>query len=330
MACFNNWSVYDFYNMGQAVRKDMITGKEAFPYEFKYIKDIVATKVSMFSYKDLNKVIPEMTDSIIETAILFSPLLCFYKDNNLGWVLCRYSYSAQRSIYNTPVTVNLITLNGVTFAENVPYKDIILVRDNRLDICPWIVLEEYISKMKWIEGAMDKVLINSTLPLAIIGNKKQASQLKQVAQKLGNNSPFIVGDDTIMDQVKGFNIDVPVQPQDIYDLRMKYKNECLSSLGIYNVDEKRERVVTQELVNKNDFADYVYQSCKMERERFCKELSEKSGVNIKLIETYDINYDENTELETERMYEQSKAEAKGTKDGDPNANKIMKGEIKDA
>ena len=70
MACFNNWSVYDFYNMGQAVRKDMITGKEAFPYEFKYIKDIVATKVSMFSYKDLNKVIPEMTDSIIETAIL--------------------------------------------------------------------------------------------------------------------------------------------------------------------------------------------------------------------------------------------------------------------
>ena len=43
MACFNNWSVYDFYNMGQAVRKDMITGKEAFPYEFKYIKDIVAT-----------------------------------------------------------------------------------------------------------------------------------------------------------------------------------------------------------------------------------------------------------------------------------------------
>ena len=33
MACFNNWSVYDFYNMGQAVRKDMITGKEAFPYE---------------------------------------------------------------------------------------------------------------------------------------------------------------------------------------------------------------------------------------------------------------------------------------------------------
>ena len=168
MACFNNWSVYDMYNMGQAVRKDMITGKDSFPYDFKYIKDIVATKVSMFS-------IPEMTDSIIETAILFSPLLCFYKDNNLGWVLCRYSYSSQRSIYNTPLYVNLIALNGAPFASEVPYKDIILVRDNRLDICPWIVLEEYISKMKWIEGAMDKVLINATLPGAIIGNKKQAS-----------------------------------------------------------------------------------------------------------------------------------------------------------
>ena len=92
MACFNNWSVYDMYNMGQAVRKDMIKGKDSFPYDFKYIKDIVATKVSMFSYKNLDKVIPEMTDSIIETALLFSPLLCFYKDNNLGWVLCRYSY----------------------------------------------------------------------------------------------------------------------------------------------------------------------------------------------------------------------------------------------
>ena len=30
------------------------------------------------------------------------------------------------------------------------------------------------------------------------------------------------------------------------------------------------------------------------------------------------------------MYEQSKAEAKGTKDGDPNANKIMKGDMEDA
>lgn len=313
---FNNWCIYDFYNLGQAFKKDLISSGN-FYGNFRYIKDIVNTKISMFSYKNLDKAIPDITDTILETSILFSGNLCFYKDNNLGWVLCRYSTSSERSIYNMPIYVNLSTLNGQPFATSVPFKDLILVKDNRLDIVPFIVINEYIDKMVWLEGAMTKVVTNATLPLAIIGSKKQATALKQVALKLGNNTPFIIGDDTIVDQVKGFNIDVPVQPQDIYDLRMKYKNECLSSLGIYNIDEKKERLVTQEVLNKNDFADFVYQSCKMERERFCKELSEKTGVNIEVVETYDINYKEDLDLKENEAYKISKAESQGTREGNP-------------
>lgn len=321
---FNNWCIYDFYNIGQALKKEMIASGN-FYGNFRYIKDIVNTKISMFSYKNLDKVIPDITDTILETAILFSANLCFYNDNNLGWVLCRYTTTSERSIYNMPIYVDLLTLNGQCFATSVPFKDLILVRDNRLDIVPFIVIEEYIDKMTWLESAMTKVVTNSTLPLAIIGSKKQATALKQVAIKLGNNSPYIIGDDTIVDQIKGFNIDVPVQPQDIYDLRMKYKNECLSSLGIYNTDEKKERLVTQELINKNDFADFVYQSCKMERERFCKELSSKTGANIDVIETYDINYKEDLDLKENEAYKISKAEAEGTREGNPNQSKPIKG-----
>lgn len=314
-----NWSIYDFYNLGEKCRKEML--EDGFGFSFKYFKDIINTKISMFSYKNLDKAVKDLTDSILESAICFSSRLCFYKDSNLGVILCRYSDDGTRSIYNTPISVNLSALNGSYIKSNVPYNDIILVRDNRLDIVPYIVIKEYIYKMKWLEDANAKIVTNATLPLAIIGSKKQAAALKAVASKLGSSDPFFIGDDSIIDQVKGFNIDVPVTPQEIFDLRMKYKNECLSSLGIYNVDEKRERVVTQELVNKNDYADYVYQSCKMERERFCEELSELTGVNVELVETYDINYEENTELESDRKYEDAKAEAEGEVKGNPDVNK---------
>lgn len=319
MSSFNNWQVYDFYNMQSYMKKYLHTDTNVI-YDFRYIKDIANTKISMWSYKNIGKAVPDLTDTILETALLFGANLCFYNSSTLGWILAYYTYSSNRSIYNTPTYVNIVALNGSTIATEVPYKDLILVKDNRMDIVPFIVIQDYIEKMKWIEGAMDKVLTNTTLPLAIIGSKKQASALKQVAEKIGNNTPYIIGDDNILDQIKGFNIDVPVQPQDIYDLRIKYKNECLSSLGIYNVDAKRERIVTQELVNKNDFADYVYQSCKMERQRFCKELSAKTDINVELIETYDINYDENVELESDKNYEIEKAKAEGAKDGNPNAN----------
>ena len=162
-----------------------------------------------------------------------------------------------------------------------------------MDIIPFITINEYICKINKVEQTVFKTLAIASLPIALVANKKMGKQLNEIAKQLGNSNPLIVGDDSLMDIVKGFNIDVPVSPLDIYELKQKYRNECLSSLGIYSVEEKRERIVTQELVNQNDYTDFVYQDAKMERERLVKQLNERDpSLELRLIETYEVNVKE--------------------------------------
>lgn len=311
---------YDFVNMDQAVKQAMI--KEGVPrLMFRYIKDIINTRVSMFSYDKIdNKIFPGLTSEIIEVSLMFMNRLCFYYSKALnGWYLCRYKNDSERGPYWKPKTIEIETLSGV-FIGTAKYEDIVLVRDNRMDIIPFLVINEYINKIVTIENTLDKVLTICSLPVAIVGSKKLATSLKQVARTMGSPNPFIVGDDQLLDQVKSFDISVPVNPLDIYDLKNKYRNECMSSLGIYSVEEKRERIVTQELVNQNDYTDFIYMAATNERLRWVKEINNKANSELRLLETYNQNYDAGVEEKAELAKAVAKAEAEGTKEGDPRIN----------
>lgn len=305
---------YNFMNIDSYVQKKLI--KDGCPIcELHYIKDIICTKMSMFKVNNINK-IDGLTNQILFAALMFSNHLCFYKNAGLGgWVLCRYLSGSTFNKYYRPKTVNLIALNGESIANDVPFEDIVLVRDNEMDIIPFLTINEYIQKINKVENTIFKVLDITSLPLAVVGSKKMSTQLKTVAKQLGSENAFIIGDDTLPDIVKAFDIKVPVNPLDLYELKQKYRNECLASLGIYSVEEKRERIVTQELVNQNDYTDFVYQDTKMELERFIKELNDKDPtLQLTLIETYEVNSNEAIEEKAKEVKETTKAEQENLKD----------------
>lgn len=277
------WWYYDFINPNQALAKALI--KQNYIGGLHYIKDIASTKVSMFKYKNIEKYIPDLTSEILETIILFNYNLCFANIAGLGWILCKYTVAGTFNEYMRPTTVNLIAINGKSLGS-ANYKDIILVKDNALDIIPFIPMMEYIQKIDRVDDAVFRVLQVASLPLAIVGNKKIAKQLQSVAEQLGNKNSYIVGDDTITDAVKAFPIDVNIEPTNIYELKTKYKNECLSSMGIYSVEEKRERKIVSEVASQNDFTDTIYQDMKTQRERFVDALNKINGWDIVLEETY--------------------------------------------
>ena len=305
---------YDFMNLNTAVQKCLIKG--ALPYEFHYFKDIVSTKISMFKYKNIEK-IPDLTSQILEMAMMFCNRLCFYKKPGLGWILCRYVIGSEWNPYLRPQRVNLMAFNGESIGFDVPYEDIVLVRDNSMDIIPFLCINEYIGKIHTVEKTIFKILKISTLPLALTGNKKVMSQFKTAAKALTGDDPLVGMDDSLVDKVQAFNIDVPVQPLDLYELKQKYRNECLSSLGIYSVEEKRERIVTQELVNQNDYTDFVYQDAKMERQRIIDELNRRDpSLQLELVEVYEVNVKESNDEEADKAYKVAKAEAKADPDKD--------------
>ena len=319
-----DWWYRDWCNPGYYLKRAMHNKDAGIFYGFKDIKNIICTAISMARYEDIDQTIcPGLTSDIIETALMFKNNLCFAKVATLGWYLCNYVEQGDEDPYNHSDKVDVKTLNGQYVGE-YDYDDIIILKDNALDIPVFLTLWEYIDKLQYIESVEQKVLQNCTLPLALIGNKKQANQLKAVAQQLGVTTPYIIGDDTILDQVRSFDINVPISPLDIYDLRRKWHNEALSSIGIYSVEEKRERIVTQELVNQNDYTDFVYSARMNYRRDAINELNKRSGGHIKFVEMYDINYYDSVKDEAFKEKELSKGQAQGEIEGNPNADKEVK------
>lgn len=287
---------YDFMNLNEAVKRELIKG--GLPWlQFRYVKDMINTKVAMFEYE--GNLPDKLTSQIIETALMFKPHLCFYRCPGIGVVLGSYVPCSTYNYYWKPDRVNVLGLNGITLATEVPFEDIVLVRDNKMDITPFLVISEYITKISDIEDKLFKIMNLASLPAVLTGNKKQANALRATATRLGYKDPFIVGDDNVIDSVKSFDIDLKITPIDIYTIKRKYMNECLASLGIYAPEEKGERLLVDEIAAQNDYTDFIYTEAKNERTRFVKECNEKFGTDIVLKETYMINFKQNVEEQRE-------------------------------
>lgn len=272
---------------------------------FRYISGIIGIKTSLFTYDDLPG---NLKPYILETALLFSSNLCFYKYGGTNeWLLCSYEPTGDYDYYMQPTKVSILSMNGITLATDVPFDSLILVKDNFFNIPPILSIKEYVDKLVYLERQEDKIVDLACFPVAFCGNKKQANQLRELTKKAGNGTAYILGDDSITDAVKSFNINVPISPTEIHEMRDHWKRECLSSLGIYSADEKRERIITAEINATNDYTDYCYQSCKLARKSFCDEFNRLTNSHVVLHEVYDVNYKEDSVLQANR--ERLKAQA---------------------
>lgn len=274
---------YDFMNMNSALSQALI--KNGYVANLHYIKDFASLNVSNFRYKNIEK-LPNLTSEILECAIMFNYCLCFYKSAALGWILCRYTYANVLNEYLRPKKVNLIALNGKSIANDVPYEDIVLVKDNSMDVIPFICLMEYVSKIDMIDTCILRLCKVAALPVAITGNKRATNNANAIAKKLFGADAFVIGDETITDSVKSFNIDLPISSVELYDLKSKYINEALASIGIYSNQEKKERKVVSEVMAQNNYVDGIYQDKKNQRMRMIEELNKRdSSLELELIES---------------------------------------------
>lgn len=265
---------------------------------FRWIQAIINTKLGMFSYKNVEQY--ELTSDIMERALMFNNFLCGYDIPGVGFGIYRWRANSVFNRYWKPETVQLMTFTGQTVATNVPYKDIVLFRDNRLDLIPFLTLNSWIKKIMEKEKTLDSIFTWLSLPVIISGEKQQAIEFKQLVKKAITREPFVLASKGFKDHVEMFNIDLPVQLEEVYTIMKKYRGLALASMGIYEVDEKRERIVTSEIEAQNDYVDMVYTGMYNERKRFVKECNEKFGTNIVLKETYTENQNDSIRIQKRR------------------------------
>lgn len=319
---------YEFMHPDHALRMKNLLDSMALP-DLRFVDDIIGTASSMFRYENL----PEgLTSNILEAALMFRNKLCFVYSYGLGkHVLGYYVPVGEWDEYYQPTKVEVFTLYGKRSLGVYEWKEIILAKDNPLDIPKIMPILTYLEKIIELEDDVMILSEHASLPLVLTGNKRQATALKQQAKQFGHRHSFIIGDDTIAENVQSYDIKLTINPLDIYDLKNKYKNECLTSLGIYSVEQKRERIVTQELVNQNDYSDFIYWK-RLNSRKLMVELLNAAGENVVLYETYEENYQSSVEELKDTSRAKLLGQAEAIKEVDPNATfdqsnpvKIMKG-----
>lgn len=282
---------YNYYNLQDYLSKNLIKGGDQY---IRWVKNIIDIKTSMFSYDNL----PEgLTSEIIETALMFNNFLCFYNHPTLGVVLCRYLYGGDFDIYWKPIRVNLLSLSGKPIAYGVPYQDIILCRDNRMDIIPFVTLSGWIDKIMEMENTMGILVKLVRFPTIMSGTKEQVQTLKNVLKKNADCEGFLVADKGFKDHLEQFNINLPCMPNDMEELMEKYEHKAYESMGIYDPEEKKERLISNEVNSTNDYTDFVYEDMLYQRQQFVNEVNERYGTSIVLRESYVENMEQEYELE---------------------------------
>lgn len=303
-----NQCYYNFMNLNEYFNMCKVKGSCYSGEYLKWFKNIASTKISMFSYENLPR---GLTTNIIEMSLFFNNNLCLYKSPTLGLVLCKYMTGGEYDIYRKPIKVNLIALNGKPIAYNIPYEDIVLVRDNSFDIPPFLTANARLDKIMEQEKTLTQIIQLCRLPTILSADKSQTAVMKQVLRKIGNFEPFAIANKGFKDHIEQFDIKLTCDPMTIYELMDKYKDLTNASIGVYSTDEKRERIVTAEIQANNDEVDFIYNDSYEQRLRFVNECNKKFGTKITLKESYVNNREDEIKLMKEQVTaeENAKAEA---------------------
>lgn len=250
----------------------------------RWCYNIIATKLGLVKYEGLEP-FNGLTSEVIEKAMMFKSSLCVYNSPTLGLGLYYYIPNSTYDMYMKPISVNIQTLNGIKTDTNVPYADIVPLRDNLLDIPPFIVLENYMDIIIHLEKKMNDVITINTMPVAFEGEPSQINTFKQLFKKAQVGEPFVILDkkQNLSPQAKSFDISSPLKPMDLYDLMIKYVKMCYNDMGIDSVDEKAERMVVNELDAQNDYTAKKHQEQEMLRVDAWEEVNRRWGTNVKVI-----------------------------------------------
>lgn len=275
----NDMSYYDLLNLNHYVNEQMLENKLI---DFRFFKDIIDVKTSMFSYENIEDIIePDM----VEPIICFNNCLCLYKSPSLGVVLCKYVTNTL-DYNNLPLTYDLYSISGTLVGEGVNKKDIVKVKDNKLDIPPFITLMAWIEHITKVETTLDANLTVARLPATFVGDKKLITSFNQLIKKAINGEPFTVGTSDLKGKFQQFNIDLPIDPEKLIELYKNYFNFTLQSMGIAGTNtQKRERLLVGEVQSQNEYTDFIYEELLYNRTKWINEANKKFGTNIKLIET---------------------------------------------
>lgn len=179
-----------------------------------------------------------------------------------------YSFNEQRRLYS-----------GLTGVDNDINSEAILVMNNWERIPTASTIELFALRLYEAERACDVNIKAQKTPVLLLIDENQRFTMKNLYEQYDGNTPVIFGDKNqlSMDSIKAVRTDAPFVANDIMQYKKEIWNEALTFLGVNNLSEKRERLISDETNTNNELINLNLMSYLAPRKLACKQFNEKYG-----------------------------------------------------
>lgn len=244
--------------------------------------------LSMFEWKNLPDT---MNSRYLEMCLYYKGQAALLYDADYGFINTQAVDSGYINIYGLPTLINCFSYSYhsqrnlyVAGSEENPEKDkeCILVMNTfeRIPTCSTVGL--FAMRMSEAQRTADVNIKAQRTPVLIYGTKEQELTLRNLYAQYDGNSPVIYGnkDNLAQSSLMAIKTEAPFIADKIIEYKKEIWNEFLTYIGVSNLDEKKERMISTEANSNNEVINLNLETFLAPRKQACKEFNDKYGLNI--------------------------------------------------
>lgn len=210
----------------------------------QYVNALTELATTMFEWKNL----PDSIDERFLELTLFSRgSAVFFKDEVMGFLGLPCLIKGRLDVYRIPINRQAFSVNG--YRKNLTNEDSVIIWNNYIHTNSELLVRNYATRLWNLDRVIDVNANAQKTPILIKASEQQKLTLENVYMQYDGNEPVIFGDKQL--DTTGFTVlktDAPYIADKIYQLKTQYWNECLTRLGISNVNiQKKERLISDEV-----------------------------------------------------------------------------------
>lgn len=276
--------------MGRKIRK--VPPKDAFrdalimnnQTYIDYLERMKKICLSLFEWENLP---PSMNARFLEMCLYYNGQGAMLYDDDYGYINTMASDGGYINIYGLPTEIQCYSYRFnqrrslyMTDTGEEKGKECILVMNNYERIPTQVMCTLFAYRLAEAQRTADVNIKAQRTPVLITTDQKQYFTLKKMYEEYDGNTPAIFADKNVIspDALKALKTDAPFIVNDIMDYKREIWNEFLTTLGISNLSEKRERLISNEVDSNNELVNLNLQSQLIPRKEACKQFNEKYGL----------------------------------------------------
>ena len=249
-----------------------------------YLQRMKKICLSMFEWVNLPT---SMNARFLEMCLFYNGQAALLYDNDYGYINTMAADGGYINIYGLPTEIQCYSYRfnqrrELYMVDTGAEKgsECILVMNNfeRVPTAATITLFAY--RLAEAQRTADVNIKAQRTPVLITTDQKQYFTLKKMYEEFDGNSPAIFADKNLItaDAMKAIKTEAPFIVNDIMDYKVKIWDEFLTAMGLNNLAEKKERLITDEANTNNEVVNLNLQALLVPRKEACKQFNEKYGL----------------------------------------------------